>query len=54
MRSAGLVRSLAEMREIVRRSVTLERYEPREHAAWDEAYGRFRELLSLSTQENAS
>src|SRR5919199_499349 len=45
MRSAGLVQSLAEMREIVRRSVALERFEPREHAAWDEAYGRFRELL---------
>src|SRR5919206_581674 len=49
MRSAGLVSSLAEMREIVRHSVTLERFEPREHAAWDEAYRRFRELLGAST-----
>ena len=54
MRSAGLVSSLAEMREIVRHSVTLERFEPREHVAWDEAYGRFRELLGASTQDNAA
>ncbi len=44
MRTAGIVRSLEEMREVVRRSVTLERYEPRDTALWDDAYGRFRAL----------
>ncbi len=54
MRAAGVLASLAEMREVVRRSVTLERYEPQDRAAWDDAYGRYQKILQLSTQEEAS
>jgi rhamnulokinase len=39
--AAGDVGSIAEAREVVRRSFTVEEYEPRNTAAWDDAYGRF-------------
>jgi len=45
MSSMGLLGSLAEMREVVRRSVTVRRYAPQEQAAWDEAYGRFKQIV---------
>jgi len=42
----GHIRSLAEGRELVRRSFTLETFEPSpDRAAWDEAYGRMLELI---------
>ena len=44
MIAAGALGSLAEAREVVRASVAVERYEPRDGTAWDEAYGRFRQL----------
>ncbi len=37
----GAVGSIAEAREVVRRSFDLEQYEPRNTAAWDDAYPRF-------------
>jgi len=41
----GHITSLAELREVVRRSFPLRRYEPANTAAWDSAYARFRELI---------
>jgi rhamnulokinase len=46
-RSAGGVATLADMRSVVRASTTLKQYEPRERQAWNDAYGRFRELLAM-------
>jgi rhamnulokinase len=37
----GDVASIAEAREVIRRSVTVEEYEPHNTAAWDDAYSRF-------------
>ncbi len=44
-RTAGEIGSLKEIRDVVRASSTLKRYEPQQQAAWGEAYGRFVELL---------
>lgn len=44
-RSAGSVGSLAQIRDVVRASSTMQRYEPQNTAQWNEAYGRFTELL---------
>jgi rhamnulokinase len=41
----GLLGSLADGREAVRRSVDLTTYEPRDAARWDEPYGRFANLV---------
>jgi rhamnulokinase len=41
----GLLGSLAEGREVVRKSFEVESYEPKDPGAWEEAYGRFRGLL---------
>jgi rhamnulokinase len=43
--SAGDVASIAEGRDIIRRSFDVEEYEPRNTAAWDDAYGRFLRVL---------
>lgn len=45
MLAAGQISSLEEGRELVRRSFTVETYQPQETAAWDEAYGRFKTLV---------
>jgi rhamnulokinase len=42
----GLVGSLAEARELVRRSFRLERYEPRCGERWEDAWARFQGLLA--------
>ncbi|HXT57358.1 MAG TPA: FGGY-family carbohydrate kinase, partial [Pirellulales bacterium] len=39
--AGGAVGSIAEARELVRRSFPVEEYEPKNAAAWEEAYGRF-------------
>jgi rhamnulokinase len=39
--AAGDVSSIAEAREVIRRSFAVEQYEPRNTAAWEEAYERF-------------
>jgi rhamnulokinase len=42
----GLVASLAEAREVVRRSFEVRTYTPRDRQAWDEAYERFLRLTT--------
>jgi rhamnulokinase len=42
--ATGDVKSLADAREIVRNSFDVKRYEPRDTAAWDEAYRRYAAL----------
>ncbi len=44
-RTAGAIGSLAEIRNVVRASSTMKRYEPRDTAAWTAAYQRFVELV---------
>ena len=39
--AAGDVASIAEAREVIRRSFPVDEYEPQNTAAWDEAYARF-------------
>ncbi|MCC6424527.1 MAG: rhamnulokinase [Phycisphaerales bacterium] len=39
--AVGQIRTLADARAIVRNSFDVKRYDPRDTAAWDEAYGRF-------------
>jgi len=41
----GAVGSIAEAREVVSRSFDVEEYEPRNTAAWDEAYPRFLQVV---------
>ena len=43
--AADAVGSIAEAREVIARSFALETYEPRNTAAWDEAYGRFERVV---------
>lgn len=43
-RTSGSVSSLKEIRDVVRVSSTMQRYEPQNTAQWDEAYSRFLEL----------
>jgi rhamnulokinase len=43
--AAGDVSSIAEAREVIRRSFAVEQYEPKNTAAWDEAYQRFLKIL---------
>jgi rhamnulokinase len=45
MLAMGYLSSLAEGRELIRRSFETKVYLPRETAAWDEAYGRFLTLV---------
>jgi rhamnulokinase len=40
----GYLTDLAEARALVRRSLEVETYEPRETAAWDDAYHRYLKL----------
>jgi rhamnulokinase len=39
--ASGAIGSVAEAREMIRRSFDVEQYLPRDTAHWDEAYGRF-------------
>jgi rhamnulokinase len=43
--AAGDVSSIAQAREVIRRSFPVEEYEPRNAPAWDEAYARFLALV---------
>jgi rhamnulokinase len=43
--AAGDVASIAEAREVIRRSFEVEQYEPKNASAWDEAYERFLKIL---------
>ncbi len=42
--ASGAIGSIAEAREIVRGSFSVETYEPRDVQPWDEAYGRFMQV----------
>jgi rhamnulokinase len=42
--AAGDIGSIAQAREIVRTSFSVDEYQPRDTAAWDEAYARFEKL----------
>jgi rhamnulokinase len=42
----GLIKSLTEARQLIRESFPLERFEPKPHEAWTEAYGKFNALLA--------
>jgi rhamnulokinase len=44
--AAGDVASIAEAREVIRRSFPVEEFEPQNTAAWDEAYPRFLKVVS--------
>jgi len=44
--AAGEVGSIVQAREIVRQSFPVEEYQPRDAAAWDEAYARFVEIVA--------
>ena len=41
----GDVASIAEARDIIRRSFPVDEYEPKNTAAWDEAYQRFLRVI---------
>jgi rhamnulokinase len=45
----GAVDSIADAREVVRRSFDVEEYEPRNTAAWDEAYARFLKYVGYAS-----
>jgi len=49
MRARGELKSLAEMRETVRKSVELGEYEPRRPEVWEEAFARFQKLTETRT-----
>jgi len=46
MLGLGMLRSLAEGREVVRKSVAMTTYEPRDARRWDEQYRRFANLVT--------
>ena len=43
--ASGDIKSLAEAREIIKRSQDIKVYEPQDTSAWDEAYERFKKIL---------
>jgi sugar (pentulose or hexulose) kinase len=43
--AAGDVASIAQAREVIRHSFAVEEYQPRETARWEQAFGRFLEIL---------
>ena len=47
-RTSGSVGSLSQIRDIVRASSTMQRYEPQNSSQWNDAYGRFVELTKRS------
>jgi rhamnulokinase len=49
----GLVRSLAQAREVVRRSVEVQVYQPKKPGDWEEPYNRFVEHLSRDARPEA-
>jgi rhamnulokinase len=52
-RSAGELKSLADLRQVVRESSVLKTYEPRATAAWNDAYPRFIDLVAKSARNAA-
>jgi rhamnulokinase len=52
-RSAGELKSLADLRQVVRESSAVKTYEPRATAAWNDAYPRFVDLVAKSARNAA-
>lgn len=52
-RTSGAISTLSEMRSVVRASSALKAYEPRDQAAWNDAYGKFKELLSMPVSSSS-
>ncbi|MBI3467542.1 MAG: rhamnulokinase, partial [Planctomycetes bacterium] len=50
--AAGAVGSIAQAREVVRRSCTVETYEPKQTAAWDAAYERFQAMRAATVAQD--
>ena len=48
VRASGELHSLAEMREVIRKSSDVATWKPGKPEAWDEAAGRFAELRNSS------
>ncbi len=44
--ATGEIGSIAEAREVIRRSFTVDEYEPQNTAAWDDAYAKFLKILN--------
>lgn len=44
--ATGAVGSISDAREVIRRSFSVEEYQPKERERWEEAYARFSELLA--------
>jgi rhamnulokinase len=51
VRASGELRSLSEIREVIRQSSDVKHYEPTPASAWDEAAGRFQKLLARATRK---
>ncbi|MGH7127960.1 MAG: FGGY-family carbohydrate kinase, partial [Planctomycetaceae bacterium] len=49
-RTAGELGTLADIRRVVRASCDLQRYEPADATAWQEAFGRFEQLINSRHQ----
>ncbi|MBI3467538.1 MAG: hypothetical protein HY000_31395 [Planctomycetes bacterium] len=47
--AAGAAGSIAQARDVVRRSCTVETYEPKQTAAWDAAYERFQAMTTVNS-----
>jgi rhamnulokinase len=52
-RTRGELKSLADLREVVRESSVLKTYEPRATATWNDAYPRFIDLVARSARNAA-
>ncbi len=48
-RAQGAVGSLAELREVVRRSTEMRQFEPQDTDVWEQAYRRFKDLVERPT-----
>jgi rhamnulokinase len=49
MMATGALSGLDQAREVVRRSTTVEHYEPGDRVPWDEAYERFQRLITTES-----
>lgn len=45
LRALGAVRNLSEIRQLVRASVSIREYPPRDRESWDEGYERFKKII---------
>ena len=45
-KTCGFIRSIQELREVVRNSIPQETFTPREISTWNKAYSRFLEMLN--------